>query len=177
MMNWLSGGASMFCHNWSMPEENRPPPTFFSAIILGPNGLGNSLIAEKFQGKVFVTHPDDQIITTHKVSANKIKIRIFFIWTAQHSTYFGWTFAVELFSGIYHPQDTLDERVSLVLRHGEHVEIEPLDPSGIRWIRGKSMGNPWTCDGLLTDPRPTPTPPWRIQGFHFPKNVFHFPMG
>ncbi len=45
-------------------------------------------------------------VTTIKASANKIKILVLFIWTPQHFTYLGWTFAVESFSGVYHPQDT-----------------------------------------------------------------------
>ena len=51
--------------------------------------------------------------------------------------------AVDFF-WVYHPQDTRDEKVSSVIPRGEHEEIEPL-------------GNLWTCDGLLTDPRPTPS--------------------
>ena len=46
---------------------------------------------------------------TRKASANKIKILVFLIWTPQHFRYFGWTFAVEFFAGVYHPQDTWDE--------------------------------------------------------------------
>ncbi len=47
-----------------------------------------------------------------KASANKIKILVFFIWTPHHLTYFGWTFAAGFFPGVYHPQDTRDEKVS-----------------------------------------------------------------
>ena len=36
------------------------------------------------------------------------------------------------FSGVYHPQDTRDEKVSSVVLRREHGEIEPLDPSEIR---------------------------------------------
>ena len=57
-------------------------------------------------------------------------------------------FRVQIFSGVYHPQDTWDEKVSSVLPNGEHGEIEPLDPSRICWICENSMENPWTCDGL-----------------------------
>ena len=60
----------------------------------------------------------------------------------REDTYFGWTFAVEFFSGVYHPQDTRDEKVSSVLPCGEYGEIEPLDPSGIHWIRGNSVEIP-----------------------------------
>ena len=91
----------------------------------------------------------------NKASANKIKILIFFIQTPQHITYFGRTFAVEFFSGVYHTQDTRDEKGSLVLPHGEHGEIEPLDPSGIPlnpWeFHGNSMENPWEIRGPVTD--------------------------
>ena len=41
-----------------------------------------------------------------KASANKIKILVFFIWTPQYFMYFGWTFAVEFFSGVYRSQNT-----------------------------------------------------------------------
>ncbi len=39
--------------------------------------------------------------TCAKASANKIKTLVSLIWTTQHFTYFGWTFAVEFFSGVY----------------------------------------------------------------------------
>ena len=41
----------------------------------------------------------------------------------------------EFFSGVYHPQDTRDEKVSSVVPRGEHGEIEAPDPSGIRRIQ------------------------------------------
>ncbi len=47
---------------------------------------------------------------------------------------------VDIFSGVYHPRDIRDEKVSLVLPRGEHGEIEPLDLSG---IRGNSVEIPW----------------------------------
>ncbi len=75
-----------------------------------------------------------------KASADKIAIFVFFIWTPQHFTYFGWTFEVKFFSGVYHAQDTRDEKVSLVLPHGEHGEIQPLDPSGIHFSSRVSWG-------------------------------------
>ncbi len=46
--------------------------------------------------------------------ANKIKILVSLIWTPQHFTYFGWTFAVEFFSGVYHPQNTRSTRCKML---------------------------------------------------------------
>ncbi len=57
----------------------------------------------------------------------------------------------ELFSGVYHPQDTRDVKVSSVVPCGEHGEIEPPDPSGIRRIHGNSMEIPWEIHGPVTD--------------------------
>ena len=37
--------------------RNSPAISEFPGIILGPNGMGTSLIAGKFWEKVFVTHP------------------------------------------------------------------------------------------------------------------------
>ncbi len=42
--------------------------------------------------------------------------------------HFGLTFAVEFFSGVYHPQDVRDEKVSLTPVHWEHGEIKTLVP-------------------------------------------------
>ena len=50
-----------------------------------------------------------------KALANKIAILVIAIQTPQHFMYFRWTFAVEFFSGVYHPQDTRDEKFSSVI--------------------------------------------------------------
>ncbi len=61
---------------------------------------------------------------TNKASANKIKILVSLIWIPNHLTYFRWTLAIELFSGVYHPKDVRDEKVSSSLAHWEHGEID-----------------------------------------------------
>ncbi len=67
------------------------------------------------------THPAFCIMTDLR-KRQRIKsliILVFLIWTPQHFTYFGWTFAVKFFSGVYHPRDSQDEKVSSVLSQGE----------------------------------------------------------
>ena len=94
-----------------------------------------------------------------KAAANKIEILVntptFYVLRMN--------FRGRIFSGVYQPQDTRDEKVSSVLPHWEHGEIEPwirqesVESVGIPWkFHGKSMRNLWTWDRLLTDPRPTP---------------------
>ena len=56
------------------------------------------------------------------------------------------------FSGVYHPQDVRDEKVSLALAHWEHGEMKTLVPSKICG----SMANPWKIrgiDGITTELR------------------------
>ena len=75
--------------------------------------------AEYSRRALFTIH---SIPTMCKASLNKIKIRVFFIWTPQHFTYFGWTFAVEFFSGVYHPQDPQEEKVHLGCLGGDRPQ-------------------------------------------------------
>ena len=60
-------------------------------------------------------------------------------------------FCGRIFSGVYRPKDTRDEKVSSVLPRREHGEIEPLDRSRIRWIHGNSMRIPWKFHGKSVD--------------------------
>ena len=54
-------------------EKNVGGGQFFSGIILGPNGMGNSLIAGKFREKVFVTHPivDYTVVVSDRVCGSR----------------------------------------------------------------------------------------------------------
>ncbi len=51
-------------------------------------------------------------VDVYKASANKNAILVSAFQTPQHFTHFGWTFAVEFFSRVYHPQDVRDEKPS-----------------------------------------------------------------
>ena len=53
------------CPAVSVNEKNVGGGQFFSGLILGPNGMGNSLIAGKFREKVFVTHPNVDAQSPH----------------------------------------------------------------------------------------------------------------
>ncbi len=55
-----------------------------------------------------------------KTSANKNAILVIAFQTPPHFTHFGWTFAVEFFPTVYHPQDVRDGKVSSALAHWEH---------------------------------------------------------
>ncbi len=66
--------------------------------------------------------------SVYKASANKNASLVFAFQTPQHFTHFGWTFAVNFFSGVYHPQDVRDEKVSLTLAHWKHGEIPSCFP-------------------------------------------------
>ncbi len=78
------------------------------------------------------TGPSTKMDLIHKASAIKNAILVFAFQTPQHFTYFGCTFGVEFFSGVYYPQDVRYEKVRSALAHWEHGEIETLNPSGIR---------------------------------------------
>ncbi len=60
--------------------------------------------------------------STRKALENKNAILIFAFQTPPHFTHFGWTFAVEFFSSVYHPQDVRDQKVSSA-RNGIEMEL------------------------------------------------------
>ena len=51
-----------------------------------------------------------KVKTLKKVSAIKNAIIVIEFPAPQHLMYLGWTFATELFSALYHPQDARDEK-------------------------------------------------------------------
>ncbi len=69
-------------------------PWFLSALI----GIENWSRESWIEMHVASLYWNNQ--TTKKASANKNAILVFAFQTSQHFTYFKWTFAVDLFSGV-----------------------------------------------------------------------------
>ena len=110
---------------------------FLYALNINTSTLGGfcrSITPKSF----IVLFPDFSKCTNYsskKALANKNAILVFAFQTPQHFMYFGWTFTVKFFSGVYHPQDILCEKVSSALAHWEHGDCDGITTNWLFHLR------------------------------------------